>query len=194
MSWGWVDLSILTVIGLSVLTGLFRGFVKEVFALGVWILAIWLAFHYSSWPDVWLTRYFHEKTVRMIVGFAMIFLGTLLIGGICNAILGFFLKHSGLSGTDRLLGMGFGIIRGIFIVALLMLAFKMTSMPVEQYRRESVLYAQFDPIVDWLYVRKPDLLTRMKAFDKTEDIELALNTEPTVTLNSSVEEIDTFHE
>ena len=38
----WVDLAIIAVIGLSVLTGLFRGFVKELVALCVWILAIWL--------------------------------------------------------------------------------------------------------------------------------------------------------
>lgn len=164
--WHWVDLTILAVIGLSVLTGLIRGFVKELIALSVWILAFWLAFHYSQQFDPWLEKYIQDQTARTATAFILILIGTLIAGGIVNALLGFILKRSGLSGTDRILGMGFGFIRGLFIVTLIMFIAQMTSLPHETYAKESKLYTQFDPLVSWLSASLPDLAKQVKLFDK----------------------------
>lgn len=166
----WVDLAIIAIIGLSVLTGLFRGFVKELVALCVWALAIWLGIHYSASLDPWLQPYIQEKSARTAVAFILILFGTLLVGGIINAILGFILKQSGLSGTDRTLGMGFGFLRGVFIVALIMVAVKMTSFPYEEYAKNSRFYAQFDPVVALIYEHLPEFIKQVKAIDKTENI------------------------
>lgn len=168
----WVDLAIITVIGLSVLTGLFRGFVKELVALCVWVLAIWLGFNYSQNLDPWLKSYIQEQSARTAVAFVIIMFATLFSGGVVNAILSFILKRAGLSGTDRTLGMGFGFIRGVFIVALLMVAVKMTSLPYQTYSQGSQLYARFEPLVSWLTSRMPDFISQVKAVDKTETISL----------------------
>ncbi len=166
---GWVDIAIVTIIGLSVITGLFRGFVKELVALCVWILAIWLGYKYSSSLDPWLQSYIQEKSARSVVAFIAILFATLLAGGVINATLSFILKRSGLSGTDRTLGMGFGFLRGVFIVGLLMVAVKMTSLPYESYSRESTLYAQFDPLVAWLSAKMPDIINQVKVVDNSQD-------------------------
>ncbi|KTD17107.1 CvpA family protein [Legionella jordanis] len=162
----WVDLLIVAVVGLSVLTGLIRGFVKELIALAVWILAIWLAFSYSQSLDPWLQKYIQDKTARTVTGFIVILVAVLITGGIINATLSFILRRSGLSGTDRLLGMGFGFVRGVFIVALVMAAVKMTSVPYKTYSDNSLLYAKFDPVVDWLYAQMPEFIKQAKIFDK----------------------------
>lgn len=164
----WVDLVIVGIIALSVLTGLIRGFVKELIALLVWILAIWIAFNYSQSLDPWLQKYIQDKTARTVTGFILILVATLIAGGIVNALLSFILKKSGLSGTDRILGMGFGFIRGVFIVALIMVVIKMTSMPYEQYASNSRLYAKFDPAVNWLYGLMPEFIKKVKVFDKQQ--------------------------
>lgn len=166
----WVDLAIIAIIGLSVLTGLFRGFVKELVALCVWILAIWLGFNYSQSLDPWLQSYIQEQSARNAVAFVIIMFATLFAGGVVNALLSFILKRAGLSGTDRTLGMGFGFLRGVFIVALLMVAVKMTSLPYQQYSQNSSLYARFDPVVSLIYAHLPEFITQMKAVDKTENI------------------------
>lgn len=166
----WVDLAIIAIIGLSVLTGLFRGFVKELVALCVWILAIYLGFNYSQTLDPFLSKYIQEQSARTAVAFVIILFGTLLVGGIINAILSFILKRAGLSGTDRTLGMGFGFIRGVFIVALIMVAVKMTSLPYEHYSQESKLYARFDPVVAVIYGHLPEFIKQVKSVDKTENI------------------------
>ena len=164
--WDWVDLVIIAIIALSVITGLIRGFVKELVAVCVWILAIWLALNYSQALDPWLQNYIQDKTARSVVGFIAILLGTLIAGGITNAILGFIMKRTGLSGTDRILGMGFGFVRGVFIVALIMLVIKMTSLPYQQYSSNSVLYAKFDPVVNWLYGMMPNFINQVKMLDR----------------------------
>lgn len=166
----WVDLAIIAIIGLSVLTGLFRGFVKELVALCVWILAIWLGFNYSQSLDPWLNSYIQEQSARNAVAFVIIMFATLFAGGVVNAILSFILKRAGLSGTDRTLGMGFGFLRGVFIVALLMVAVKMTSLPYQQYSQDSKLYARFDPVVALIYAHLPEFIIKMKAVDKTDNI------------------------
>lgn len=166
----WVDIAIVTVVGLSVLTGLFRGFVKELVALCVWILAIWFGYKYSANLDPWLQSYIQQQSARTAVAFVIILFATLLAGGIINALLSFILHRAGLSGTDRTLGMGFGFIRGVFIVALLMVAVKMTSLPYETYAKDSKLYAQFDPLVSYLYSRVPEFIKQVKTVDTSENV------------------------
>ena len=166
----WVDIAIISVIGLSVLTGLFRGFVKELVALFIWILAIWMGYHYAEHFDVLLQPYVQEKSVRTGIAFIGLLFATLLVGGVINTILSFILKRAGLSGTDRTLGMGFGFLRGIFIVALIMVAVKMTSVPSHEYIQKSMLYAQFDPLVSWLSQRMPDLIKQVKTADNNKEI------------------------
>lgn len=166
----WVDIAIIVVIGLSVLTGLFRGFVKELIALCSWVLAIGFGFKYSPLLDPWLSPYIQESSMRSAAGFILILFATLLVGGVVNALLSFILKRTGLSGTDRTLGMGFGFIRGVFIVALLMVAVKMTSLPSQEYEQKSKLYARFEPVVAVIYEHLPGVIKQVKTVETKENI------------------------
>lgn len=168
MTGHWFDYIIIGTIGLSIVTGLFRGFVKELVALCIWVLAFWLAYSYGYCLEPWLKPYIQDKTVCMGISFILVLLGTLTIGGIFNAILGYILKHSGLSSTDRLLGMGFGVIRGIFIVALLIAVVKMTSLPDIEYRQKSQFYAQFDPVVNWISGFMPEIIKQVNVLEQRE--------------------------
>lgn len=166
----WVDIAIVTVIGLSVLTGLFRGFIKELVALCAWALAIWLGFKYSHGLDSWLQPYIQEPSPRTVVAFIIILFATLFAGGVVNALLSFILKRAGLSGTDRTLGMAFGFLRGVFIVALIMVSVKLTSLPYQQYAQDSKLYAKFDPLVAWMSSKMPEFIGKVKSVDKSEQL------------------------
>jgi len=168
MAWYWVDIVIVAVVLLSVITGLFRGFVKELIALGVWVFAFWFAYHYGSMLTPWVGKYVHDKTVLTIVEFVIILLASLILGGLINAFIGLLMRKSGLSGTDRLLGMGFGFIRGVFIVAILIVGIRITGMPFEQYSKESKLYTYFDPLVAWLSSYVPEFINHVKTLDPNE--------------------------
>jgi len=135
-------------------------------ALLIWILAIWVSYHYSQLLEPWLKQYIHDKTLLSIAAFVLMMVAILVAGSIVNVLLSYVLKLSGLGGTDRLLGMGFGFIRGVFIVALIMAVVKLTAMPVSDYTRQSKLYDRFDPIVSWLCGFMPGLIDQAKALDK----------------------------
>jgi len=168
MSWQVIDLIIITVIGLSVLTGLLRGFVKELIALCVWALAIWMAATYSKEVSTWLQNYIQDVTARTVIAFIAILLVTIIVGGIFNALLSFILRRSGLSGTDRLLGMGFGFVRGVFIVTLILLVLNMASIPYQPYAKDSRLVSRFTPLVNWLAGFMPVFIKHVKVFDKDD--------------------------
>lgn len=160
-----LDIVIISVIGLSILTGLFRGFIKELMAICIWGAAFFLAAFYTTKVALLLQPFISDATVRKILAFVIILLGTLILGGLCNALLSFMLNKTGLNGTDRILGMGFGFIRGVLIVALLILVAQMTSLPYQAYAQSSNLYHKFDPIVTWMKQWVPSFLTQIKKVD-----------------------------
>jgi membrane protein required for colicin V production len=164
----WLDYAIIFVIGLSVLTGLFRGFVKELIALGIWIFAIWFAYTYCQTVSAWIEVYISDPSLRVVIAFAGIVIATVIAGSLVNVLLGLMVQRSGLTGTDRMLGMAFGFVRGIFIVALLIVVFKLTSIPDTQYRSQSRLYGQFDSLVSWLYGYIPEFIKHAKMLDVSE--------------------------
>lgn len=166
----WVDISILVIIGLSVITGLVRGFIKELIAICIWVLAIWLAVHYNTIFDKWLSAYIQDTRLKNIIGFIIVLLGTLFIGGILNNLFGLALKNSGLSSMDRLLGVGFGFARGVLIVAFIMAVVQFTSLPYEDYTKQSKLYTKFDPLVKILSSYVPDLIKKVKILDKSQHL------------------------
>lgn len=161
----WMDIAIEGIVGLSVFTGLMRGFVKELIALVAWVLAIWIAFEYMDVISLWLQPYLHDKTIRAICAFFAILIAVLVSGSLVNACLSFLLKHSGLSGTDRILGMGFGLVRGVLIVAIIMVVIALTQMPIQPYAQESRLYPYFSPVVAWLAERVQPIIARAQAME-----------------------------
>ncbi len=164
----WVDCVVLVVIGLSMATGFVRGLIKESIALSVWITAFWLAFTCSQYVIPWLAPYLHDKTVRSIVAFMLVLFTTLIAGAVLNILIGLVLHRSGLSPIDRLLGMIFGLVRGILIVALIMLVLSITGISDSALRQNARLYATFDPLVTWLHSFVPEFINRMKVLDQME--------------------------
>lgn len=172
----WIDCIILLIVGLSILTGIFRGFVKEVMALCIWALAFWLAYSYADTLSPWLQTWIEDASVRKAITFIAILIVILLVGGILNATLGYVLKLSGLGGTDRTLGVVFGFVRGICIVGLLIIGVQLTSLPVEEYEKKSMLYPQFQPLVAFMRSYMPDFINKVKEVDVYNQLGEAQNT------------------
>ncbi|KTD03490.1 colicin V [Fluoribacter gormanii] len=162
MQFQWVDIILIIVIGLSTITGLLRGFIKEFIALGVWILAVWAGYNYSSSLNPWLQPYIQDQSVLSIIGFIGVVLGVLIAGGIANAILGLFLRGSGLGAMDKVLGGGFGFARGVFILSLIFAVLSMTSIPYQQYVQSSRVYNQLLPVISWVSGYLPGLINKAK--------------------------------
>ena len=146
----WVDLIVLGVIGLSALISLWRGFLREVLSLAAWVAAFVIAFLFVDKGAALLTPYVSVPSVRMILAFGGLFLITLFIGGLVNLLIAILVKHTGLSGTDRMLGIIFGVLRGIVIITVLVLLAGLTPIPQDPWWQQSLFLHHFQSLAVWL--------------------------------------------
>ncbi|RYY74788.1 MAG: CvpA family protein [Gammaproteobacteria bacterium] len=117
----WADWAIVIVLTLSSVISLARGFIKEALSLVIWIVALVVANVFSNRLEFLLSDAISTPSLRAITAFVLVFVGVLLIGALLNFCIGLIIKATGLSGTDRLLGMLFGFVRGVFIIIILLI-------------------------------------------------------------------------
>ncbi len=146
----WLDLVILVIIVLSALISLVRGFVKESISLLTWIVAGVLAFRYFTPLATMLEPYINAPTIRNVAAFAILFVSTLVVGAIVNFIFTQLVSKTGLSGTDRALGVVFGAARGVLIVTMVVLLASLTPMPEAEWWRDSASVGFFQQLAEWV--------------------------------------------
>lgn len=145
----WPDLVILATIGISLLVGALRGFIKEVFSLVVWAAAFVVAYRFSGDVAGLMEQQVSLPSARTAIGFIGLFIVVLVVGGLANYLLGRLVESTGLSGTDRLLGAFFGIARGVALVVAAILVTGFTPLPADPWWKESRLIRSFMPLVSW---------------------------------------------
>lgn len=148
-TFNWIDYTIIAIIALSVLISVMRGFVREVISLVIWVAAIAVSFIFYRYIADLMVNIIHSDSVRLVVSFVGLFLVTLVLGMLINYLIGQLVANTGLSGTDRVLGIIFGIARGVLVVVLLMMLVSLTPFAKEAVWQESVLVPQFQPLEDW---------------------------------------------
>jgi membrane protein required for colicin V production len=144
------DYAILAIIGVSALISVWRGLLREVLSLLAWILAILVAMTFMRPLADLLTPYIAVASARLIIAFMALFIATLLCGAIINFIIAKLVMSSGLSGTDRMLGIVFGIARGALVVGVLVLMAGLTPLPQDPWWEQSVLLGRFEAMALWL--------------------------------------------
>lgn len=130
MSFNWADWTIVAIVGVSCVFSLLRGFVKEALSLVGWILAVFVAVAFHERLAEVFARWIETPSLRLLLAFATLFFITLLIGAIINKLVATLIAASGLGGIDRLLGMVFGVARGLLIVLALVILLPM-ALPVK---------------------------------------------------------------
>ena len=147
MSLIWPDYIIIVIIAVSTVISLLRGFVRESLALAGWILAIWISFLYMHPMAIFIDPYLNlPPSILSLVSFALLFILTLIIAALVSNLIVALVDKTGLSGTDRAIGMLFGIARGIIIVGILILLAGFTLVPQDPWWKESVLIPHFQQL------------------------------------------------
>ncbi len=159
----WFDIAILAVILVSTLISLIRGFVKESISLATWLIAGFIAMSYYLVLSDLLLPYIESPTISQAASFAILFITTLIVGAIINYMISQLVSKTGLSGTDKLLGMIFGAARGVLIISMIVLFAGLTPMPSEAWWQESNLVEHFKEIAIWIQQWMPqDIAGRFK--------------------------------
>ena len=150
MAFAWIDVVILALIVLSAILSLFRGFVREAVALVTWLVALWVAMAFYEDLAAILSQWISLPSAQRITAFAVLFICVLLLGAIVNFLASKLVNKTGLTGTDKLLGIVFGVARGGVIVAILVLLAGLTPLPQDPWWQDSQLLGYFQELAMWM--------------------------------------------
>ncbi len=151
----WADYCIITALALSVLIGLWRGFIAEVLAIACWALAVWVAYAFGAELAEKFAGSVALPSARLLIAYSICFLSVLILGALVSFFMRKLVAGSGLSGSDRLLGMVFGLARGLVLVTLMVLLLGFTPFPRDPWWHASVLLPGFQTSAEWLCARLP---------------------------------------
>ena len=143
------DWAIIAVLAISTLMSLRRGFLKEALSLGTWIAAFVVARQFHGPMDQLLETQIVDSLMRSIAAFAALFVGTLLVGAALGFLLGALINASGLSSTDRVLGMVFGFARGALIVTVVIGLLNLTPLVNDSWYTTASLVPHFETVAQW---------------------------------------------
>lgn len=135
----WTDYAIIAVLAASCVVGLVRGLLREVVSLITWILAVWLAWSYADVLEPHLGGALSDAAVRPWAARTIIFVLVLLAGAGIGAVVSYFVRLSIFNSLDRLLGLVFGLLRGVVVVGLLAILCHAVRLNEESWYRESTL-------------------------------------------------------
>ncbi len=144
------DVLILVVLLGSILIGLMRGFVREAVSLAFWILAIWGAWKFGPAVEPHLGGLLADPKIAPWVGRLVILVIVLLIGWVIGMLLGYFTRSMGLGPLDRVIGLGFGIVRGTVLVGLMVIGGELLHLNQEEWWSRSKLIPYGEAVGDWL--------------------------------------------
>ena len=135
----WTDYLLIAVLVFSSVAGLMRGLLREVISVFTWVAAVWIAWTFSSSLEPYLGGALSDASVRPWAARTIIFVAVLLIGAALGALVSHFVRLSLFSGMDRLLGMLFGLLRGVVAVGLLAVLCHAVRLNDEAWYRGSTL-------------------------------------------------------
>lgn len=149
-----VDWIFLTVLGLSALLGVWRGLVQEVLSLAGWLAAFFVAPAYAPVAASWLPMSGSSDMLRHATGFVLVFVAVLVATALVSWLIQKLVSAVGLGPLDRLLGSGFGLLRGLVLLLAVTVVVGMTPLR----DNEAWVNAQGTPwLQQLLHVFKPVL-------------------------------------
>jgi membrane protein required for colicin V production len=144
----WLDICVIVVIALSLLFGLWRGFVREVISVLTWIAAIVIARIYSPPLAPVFSSLTENETAQYFIAFALLCFLTLIVGAIINHFMTKLINMARMQLTDRILGSVFGVARGVLIVAVLVF-FTSNFYSEESWWLQSSTIPHIEYVIDW---------------------------------------------
>ncbi|WP_340587719.1 CvpA family protein [Erythrobacter alti] len=112
------DLIVLLLIGVGAIGGFLRGFVQEVLSLAAWVLAVFAIHFLHTDLTAAILEYMGSPITAAILAFALLLLIPYAAMKLIARVAGRKARESVLGPIDRVLGFGFGALKGVIIVVL----------------------------------------------------------------------------
>ena len=115
------DWFILVVLTASGLISLARGFTKEFLSLFLWVVAFVAAVSLEFIATPKITEFIGNAEIAKILSYIVVFMVTIILGGMVIKFISKLIKWSGASSFDRFLGVLFGLARGLIVLFVIFL-------------------------------------------------------------------------
>lgn len=155
-----LDWVIVAVLGVSVLLGVLRGFVREALAVTGWVVGIVLALRYSAELGMALPFDVPVPALRTGIGALAIVVASVFVGALAGWIMRRLLEAAKLSAADRALGALFGVTRAVLVVFAVVFFVSGTTAARQPLWRESVLLPPIEAAVRFASPYLPESFAR----------------------------------
>lgn len=162
-----LDIAVLALLGIAAILGAVRGFVQETLSLIAWVLAVLAVKFFHTPLTLVLEGPVGTAAGAAVAGFLLLFGGTFLLGRLLAGALGKRTRQSVLGPVDRVLGLGFGALKGLLAATLAFLAVTVVDdligggprnrpLWLRDSRTYPLLNATSRAMVDWLHRRRAE--------------------------------------
>lgn len=155
-----VDYLIIGILVVSMIVGFFRGFFPEVISIASWVIAIFAAMNFSGLIEPYIQGKLGSVVIEQWAAHIIMFVIALILGGLIGQLVSLVIDKSGLSGTDRMLGLVFGIVRGAVIIGVLVMLGQFMGFTKEPWWPQSRLIPVGERVADTLGVLIPDNISQ----------------------------------
>jgi membrane protein required for colicin V production len=154
------DYVVIAIVGLSLIIGVMRGAVKEVFSLASWIVAFIVAKTMSVAVAGIMESMIANPTLRLLVAFIGLFIVALIVMSLISMAINSLIKKIGLGPLDRVLGLLIGLVRGVVIMLILVLVGGMTALPQQTDWRHALTSPWFESLAQSVMPWLPDAMAK----------------------------------
>lgn len=170
-----LDIAIVIIMVISIGIGFARGLVKEAMSIASLMVAVWAAFNFGAAAGTLSSSWLSSADLQLWFGRILTFIVVLLLGGLLSWAVAKLVRLSVLSGTDRVLGMIFGLGRGAVLIALVVMMGQYADMQETDWWQDSFFMPYAEYVADWLRVMGPRGLDLIQpGLEAIPDLELSL--------------------
>ncbi len=145
------DWIIVAIVGVSAIYGLIRGFVRELMALVAWVAAYFIARMFAYQLSHILASWIDTELLRLSLAFVLLFIATLVVSGLLINLMTNLVSISGLTATDHIFGIAFGVLRGALIVMVIVSLLSLSPVSRDTWWQSSILIPHFVMVDDWTH-------------------------------------------
>ena len=151
----WADNVIVIILGLSAVISIWRGFMREMLSLLGWVASFFVALTFNGVVADALSGQIESLSFRRASAYLILFVMTLMVVGGVNVLISKFILKTGLTGADRMLGILFGLARGLAVVTVLIFGAALTAIPEDAWWQESIFVGHFQRAAEHVHARFP---------------------------------------
>jgi membrane protein required for colicin V production len=133
------DMLAIVILAFCVFRGMFRGLIKEISSIIGVLGGFYAAYTYYTAPAELLSRWIsdpaHVNILSFLLIFCIVFLGISMLG----VVIKYVLNIAFLGWFDRICGTGFGLLKGILLVSVLLIIFTTFLPNNAPFVKDSVL-------------------------------------------------------